>query len=176
MWHNPAPAWPFQDENKRPLPREKALANRKVHIDAVAGHFRGKVIGWDVVNEAISDAPGEYLRDTPARRAIGDDYVVKAFEIAEAADPGAELYDNDYSNENPEKRGKTIRAKFYREVFEALGKHRDVVTRVTFWGTHDGTSWLNSWPTRWRTNHELWLDRELRPKAAHVAVVEALGK
>ena len=72
-------------------------------------HFKGKVIGWDVVNEAISDAGDDYLRDTPARRAIGDDYIVKAFEFAHAADPDAELYYNDYSNENPEKLKKTIR-------------------------------------------------------------------
>ena len=45
----------------------------------------------------------QYLRDTPARRAIGDDYIVKAFEFAHAADPDAELYYNDYGNEEPEK-------------------------------------------------------------------------
>ncbi len=29
------------------------------------GHFKRKVVGWDVVNEAIGDAEGQYLRDTP---------------------------------------------------------------------------------------------------------------
>jgi endo-1,4-beta-xylanase len=49
------------------------LRELKDHIEGVMGHFKGTVIGWDVVNEAIGDAKGEYLRDIPARRAIGDD-------------------------------------------------------------------------------------------------------
>jgi GH35 family endo-1,4-beta-xylanase/lysophospholipase L1-like esterase len=108
-WHSQTPAWLFRGADGRPLPRAEALRNLKAHIDGVVGHFKGKVIGWDVVNEAISDQPGEYLRNTPARRAIGDDYIEKAFEFAHAADPDAELYYNDYSNERPEKREKTIR-------------------------------------------------------------------
>ena len=103
-WHGQSPAWMFRGPDGKPLPRDEALRNLKGHIDAVVGHFKGKVIGWDVVNEAISDAKDQYLRDTPARRAIGDDYIVKAFEFAHAADPDAELYYNDYGNENAEKR------------------------------------------------------------------------
>jgi endo-1,4-beta-xylanase len=65
-----------------------------------------------VVNEAISDKPlkpWEYLRDTPALRAIGDDYVRKAFEFAHAADPDVRLYYNDYNVENPVKLRKVLR-------------------------------------------------------------------
>jgi endo-1,4-beta-xylanase len=109
LWHNQIPDWMFLDVNHQPLPREQALANLKEHIDGVMGHFKGKVIGWDVVNEAISDTPDEYLRKTPALAAIGDDYIAKAFEYAHAADPDAELYYNDYSNENPDKLAKNIR-------------------------------------------------------------------
>ena len=108
-WHSQSPAFLFRGPDGKPLPRDEALKNLKDHIDGVVGHFKGKVVGWDVVNEAISDAKGEYLRDTPARRAIGDDYIVKAFEFAHAADPDAELYYNDYGNEHPEKLEKTIR-------------------------------------------------------------------
>ncbi|HEU5433657.1 MAG TPA: endo-1,4-beta-xylanase, partial [Thermomicrobiales bacterium] len=108
-WHSQTPAWLFRGEDGKPLPRAEALRNLKEHIDAVVGHFKGKVLGWDVVNEAIGDTKGQYLRDTPARRAIGDDYIIRAFELAHAADPDAELYYNDYNNEQPEKREKTIR-------------------------------------------------------------------
>ena len=108
-WHSQSPRFLFRGPDGKPLPRDEALRNLKGHIDAVVGHFKGKVIGWDVVNEALSDAKDGYLRDTPARRAIGDDYLVKAFEFAHAADPDVELYYNDYSNEQPEKREKTIR-------------------------------------------------------------------
>ena len=71
VWHQQSPKWMFSDAEGKPLAREQALANMKAHIDAVAGHFKGKVIGWDVVNEAISDSGNEYLRDTPALRAGG---------------------------------------------------------------------------------------------------------
>ena len=123
-WHSQSPAWMFRGPDGKPLPRDEALRNLKDHIDAVVGHFKGKVIGWDVVNEAISDAKDGYLRDTPARRAIGDDYIVKAFEFAHAADPDAELYYNDYGNENPEKLEKTIR--LIREL-KARGVRLDAV-------------------------------------------------
>jgi GH35 family endo-1,4-beta-xylanase/lysophospholipase L1-like esterase len=108
-WHRQTPKWMFQGPDGRPLSRDEALRNLKAHIDGVVGHFKGKVLGWDVVNEAISDKPGEFLRDTPARRAIGDDYIARAFEFAHAADPDAELYYNDFSDEEPAKREKTIR-------------------------------------------------------------------
>jgi endo-1,4-beta-xylanase len=108
-WHSQSPSFLYRGADGKPLPRVEALKNLKDHIDVVMGHFQGKVIGWDVVNEAISDAKGEYLRSTPARRAIGDDYIAKAFEFARAADPDAELYYNDYGNEHPEKLEKTIR-------------------------------------------------------------------
>ena len=123
-WHGQSPPWMFRGPDGKPLPRDEALRNLKGHIDAVVGHFKGKVVGWDVVNEAISDAKDEYLRDTPARRAIGDDYIVKAFEFAHAADPEAELYYNDYGNENAGKREKTIR--LIREL-KAAGVRLDAV-------------------------------------------------
>ena len=108
-WHQQSPAWLFKDERGRPLPREVALANLKEHIQAVVKHFAGKVKGWDVVNEALSESPGPDLRDTPARRAIGDDYVVKAFEYAHEADPNVELYYNDFNIEQSFKRERALR-------------------------------------------------------------------
>ena len=108
-WHQQAPRWMFQDDNGRPLPRDIALANLKAHIETVVKHYKGKVKGWDVVNEAINDGPEPYLRDTPARRAIGDDFVLKAFEFAHKADPDAELYYNDYNIELDYKRDRALR-------------------------------------------------------------------
>lgn len=108
-WHQQTPKWMFEDDDGRPLPREVALANLKTHIETVVNHYKGKVKGWDVVNEAVNDGPEPYLRDTPARRAIGDDFVLKAFEFARRADPDVELYYNDYNIELDYKRDRALR-------------------------------------------------------------------
>jgi endo-1,4-beta-xylanase len=63
----------------------------------------------------------------------------------------------------------------YGEIFKTLAKHRGQITRITFWGVDDGTSWLNFWPVRGRTNHPLLFDRNLQPKPAFEAVVQAFG-
>src|SRR5207302_6724706 len=107
-WHQQSPDWMFEDENKQPLPREQALANLKQHITSVMQHYKGKVVGWDVVNEAVGDSE-PYLRDTPARKAIGGDFVIRAFQFAHEADPDAQLYYNDYNIESPYKRAKGLR-------------------------------------------------------------------
>src|SRR5581483_12007999 len=54
-WHSQSPAFLFRGPDGKPLPRDEALKNLKDHIGGVMGHFKGKVIGWDVVNEAIGD-------------------------------------------------------------------------------------------------------------------------
>jgi endo-1,4-beta-xylanase len=108
-WHTQAPQWLFRDDGGWPLRRESALANLKEHIETVVKHYRGRVKGWDVVNEAINDAAEPDLRDTPARRAIGDDFVLKAFQFAHEADPGAELYYNDYGIDVGGKRERALR-------------------------------------------------------------------
>lgn len=64
-------------------------------------------------------------------------------------------------------------ARRYADIFALFLKHEDVVDRVTFWGVADGDSWLNNWPVRGRTNHPLLFDRQLQPKPAFQAVVEA---
>jgi len=61
-------------------------------------------------------------------------------------------------------------AEQYARLFALFFKHDDKISRVTFWGLHDGRSWLNNWPRR-RTNHPLFWDRELQPKPAFSAVL-----
>lgn len=66
--------------------------------------------------------------------------------------------------------------KRYADLFAVFWKHRDVVNRVTFWGTTDRTSWLNNWPVRGRTSYPLLFDREGKPKPAFYAVLKAAQK
>ena len=106
VWHNQTPQWVFQDANGNPVSRDTLLQRLHDHIRTVVGRYRGRIKGWDVVNEAI-DEDGS-LRKTPWLEIIGEDYLVKAFEFAREADPQAELYYNDYSVENAPKRNGVI--------------------------------------------------------------------
>ena len=107
-WHQQTPDWFFQpDADEKPI-RERL----RDHIHTVVERYRGRIHGWDVVNEAIADdaaAVAGYLRETPWLRALGDDYLRFAFECAREADPAAELYYNDYNLERPAKRQRALR-------------------------------------------------------------------
>ena len=256
-WHQQCPDWFYAGRS-----RGESLTQLESHIAKVAGRYRGKLQGWDVVNEAIADR-GEGLRATPALQAIGEDYVLRAFEFAQAADPHAELYYNDFNIEEPGKRDRTLRlleqlksagarvdgvgiqghwqldqvpfeqlrtaiqayrrldlkvmiteldidvverpdcgadvsvlraytleedvyregcpapvlarqAEQYARLFEIFSE-AEAVSRVSFWGLHDGRTWLNSWPGK-RTNHPLLFDRDCRPKPAYHAVLAAAAR
>jgi endo-1,4-beta-xylanase len=80
------------------------------HIETVAGHFRGAVSSWDVVNEPVAEL-GEGLRDSLWSRNLGaEDHILMAFETAAQADPGAVLFLNDYNLEvRPNKRATFMR-------------------------------------------------------------------
>ncbi|QHJ13933.1 Endo-1,4-beta-xylanase A [Paraglaciecola mesophila] len=101
VWHSQTPDWVFEDAQGKPLSREALLARMKEHIHTVVGRYKGKIKGWDIVNEALNEDGS--LRDSKWREIIGDDYIEKAFTYAHAADPKAELYYNDYNMYKPEK-------------------------------------------------------------------------
>ncbi len=102
VWHSQTPRWVFQDPGGGPLGREALLERMREHIHTVVGRYRGRVHGWDVVNEALNE--DGTLRKSPWLTIIGEDYIAKAFEYAREADPEAELYYNDYNLEYEAKR------------------------------------------------------------------------
>lgn len=102
VWHNQTPAWVFEDEKKQPLTREALLQRMRDHIFTVVGRYKGRIKGWDVVNEALNQ--DGTMRRSPWLKIIGEDYLVRAFEFAHEADPAAELYYNDYDLALPAKR------------------------------------------------------------------------
>lgn len=74
------------------------------YISDVMGRYKGRIRGWDVVNEPIWD-DGRGLRDCLWRKVLGDDYIGLAFEAAHRTDPSAILFLNDYNLEfTPKKR------------------------------------------------------------------------
>ena len=109
VWHGQTPEWVFKGPDGKDASRELLLERMREHIQKVAGRYRGKLKGWDVVNEAVADGGPDLLRDTPWRRILGEEFVAKAYEFARQADPGAELYYNEYGLENPAKRERTLR-------------------------------------------------------------------
>ncbi len=253
VWHSQPPRWMFTDANGKQVSREVLIGRMYNHIMTVVTHYKGKVKGWDVVNEAIED-DGSY-RKSPYYNIIGPEFIELAFQFAHEADPDAELYLNDYSMAKPAKRemyvklirnlkakglridaigmqshngynypdyveyeksieafaaegvkvmlteldinmlpnphgfsGAEISQKFelqqkynpyvngldkkaqklfdqrYLELFKIIERHKDVISRVTFWGVNDGNSWLNGWPVAGRTNYPLLFDRNNQAK------------
>lgn len=108
------PAWFFRDGTNA-AGREPLLARMRAHIAAVAGRYRGRMVMWDVVNEALDDGTN-FLRPSGWTRACDGDFIAEAFHAARAADPQALLIYNDYNNELPAKRAKQVRlVKWLRE-------------------------------------------------------------
>jgi endo-1,4-beta-xylanase len=232
------------------------------HITTVASRYDGKILSWDVVNEAL-DEDGS-MRKTIFLEKLGPGYVVEAFRLAQKAAPHTELYYNDFNIEEPGKRAGAIKlikeiqaagvridgvgiqghwhlgtlpfkeieesivefaklgikvaftevdisvtpnvfahntadvnatskdrsAKMnpyanglpdsvrqrltndYVELFKILLRHKDAVSRITFWGLNDGQSWLNDWPIPGRTDYPLLFDRNFQPKDIYYKLIE----
>ena len=102
VWHNQTPAWVFKDAD-----RETLLRRLRDHIATMVGRYKGRINGWDVVNEALNQ--DGTMRQSPWLKIIGDDYLEKAFQFAHEADPSAELYYNDYDLELPAKRAGAVK-------------------------------------------------------------------
>ena len=253
VWHSQQPRWMFVDKEGKKVTRAMLIDRMYHHITTVVRHFKGQIIGWDVVNESVND--DGTMRHTPYYDIIGPDYIELAFRFAHEADPDAELYLNDYSTANPKKRAtycriiRELKAKGIRidamgmqshngldypdlkeweasidsfaacgvkvmltefdlnvlpsperfggaevsqnfnykdkldpyrngitkeatkrfeqryiDMFNIIKRHKEQISRVTFWGVDDGTSWLNDFPVHGRTNYPLFFDRNYKAK------------
>lgn len=262
VWHNQTPRWVFEDGAGKPASRDTLIARMRSHIFGVIGRYKGRIGGWDVVNEAVAEDGS--LRQSPWLRIIGPEYIAMAFRFAREADPAAELYYNDFSVEAKAKRAGIVRlvrslreqgvpitgigmqehqkldwptagaidsaivdlaalglplmvteldvdplpsnrgqrtevveqelqrtgapdpyraglpdsvqfmlARRYGEIVRVYLAHRNVISRMTFWGVADGDSWLNNFPVRGRTNYPLLFDRRGMAKPAFDSVLHA---
>ena len=260
VWHNQTPAWVFQNSSGGTVSRDTLIARMRSHIVTVVGRYKGRIHGWDVVNEAVGEDGS--LRPSPWLRIIGPEYIPMAFRFAHEADPSAELNYNDFGVESAAKRAGIVRlvtslrvegipitaigmqehekldwptvgaidsaivdlaatgvrlmiteldvdvlpsnrgqrteaieeqltrsgapdpyraglpdsvqqalARRYGEIVRVYLAHRDVISRLTFWGVDDGDSWLNNFPVRGRVNYPLLFDRRGMSKAAFDTVI-----
>lgn len=101
IWHSQIGKWMFVDDQGKDVSPEVLKERMHQHIAAVVGRYKGRVKGWDVVNEAFEDN-GSY-RNSKFFQILGKDFIKYAFQFAHEADPDAELYYNDYNVENPAK-------------------------------------------------------------------------
>jgi len=106
VWHAQAPKWFFTDSLGNEVTPEVLKERMKKHIYTVVGRYKGKVKGWDVVNEAIED-DGSF-RKSKYYKILGEDFIKYAFQYASEADPDCELYYNDYSMANPGRRAGVV--------------------------------------------------------------------
>ncbi|GHT17080.1 beta-xylanase [Bacteroidia bacterium] len=265
VWHSQTPAWFFVDKDGREVSRDTLLARIKSHITTVVSRYKGRIKGWDVVNEAIME-DGSF-RQSPFLRIIGKEFIDSAFVWAHAADPAAELYYNDYAMAHEGKRnavvallnhlkqngiridaagmqghagidhpdfgefeksinafaatgakvmiteldisilptpnpniGADVSAKFeyqqkmnpypdglpadvdsawnarVADFFALFLKYKNVVTRVTLWGTGDANTWRNDWPIPGRKDYPLLFDRNYRAKPCVEKIIELAEK
>ncbi len=107
IWHSQAPKWFFTDSLGNLVSRDVMTERMYKHISTVVNRYKGKIKGWDVVNEAILD-DGSY-RNSKFYQILGKDFIKLAFKFAHEADPEAELYYNDYSMAGKAKRDGVVK-------------------------------------------------------------------
>ncbi|MBC6460450.1 endo-1,4-beta-xylanase [Actinomadura sp. HBU206391] len=92
VWHSQLPGWVSGVSSGTDL-----LQAMRNHVSNVAGHYQGKIVYWDVVNEAFEENGSR--RQSVFQQRIGNSYIEEAFRAARAADPGAKLCYNDYNTD-----------------------------------------------------------------------------
>lgn len=94
IWHSQLAPWFCVDKDGKNVSPEVLKQRMKDHITTVVSRYKGRIHGWDVVNEAILE-DGSY-RKTKFYEILGEEYIPLAFQYAHEADPETELYYNDY--------------------------------------------------------------------------------
>ncbi|CAE6521248.1 unnamed protein product [Rhizoctonia solani] len=94
VWHSQLAPW--VSANNYTAPELKKIMKR--HVQTVAGHYRGQIYAWDVVNEAFNE-DGTF-RESIWYNTFGEDYIEWAFRWAHEADPYSIKYYNDYNFES----------------------------------------------------------------------------
>lgn len=112
VWHSQLAPWFLVDSTGNYVSAEVLKERMRRHIHTLVGRYKGRVKGWDVVNEAIME-DGSY-RHSPFYEILGEEFIPLAFQYAHEADPDVELYINDYSMAKPAKRQR------YLELVDSL--------------------------------------------------------
>jgi endo-1,4-beta-xylanase len=152
VWHIAVPSWVLNGN----WTSTTLLDVMRTHINTVVTHYKntypGVVKYWDVVNEAVSDN-GQTLRfsDSIWNRVIGSSYIDEAFLAANAADPTAKLFYNDYGGEDLGVKSNTIynlvagmKARGVPIHGIGLQAHVDINNPPTYWEIVDNINRLGA--------------------------------
>lgn len=126
VWHSQLASYMEEVNNADQMDRLM-----KDHIRNVMGRYKGRIHGWDVVNEALNE--DGTLRETVFLKALGPDYIKKAFRYAHETDTTCELYYNDYNLAVKSKREGAI--KIIKEL-QAAGIRVDGIGMQGHWNLH----------------------------------------
>ena len=107
IWHSQLAPWFCVDQKGNNVSAEVLKQRMKDHITTIVTRYKGKIKGWDVVNEAIEE-DGSY-RKTKFYEILGEEYIPLAFQYAHEADADAELYYNDYGMNVPGRRDAVVK-------------------------------------------------------------------
>ncbi len=107
IWHSQCPRWFCTDKDGKNVSPEVLKERMKNHIFTLVQRYKGKLKGWDVVNEAIME-DGSY-RKSKFYEILGEEFIPLAFQYAHEADPDIELYYNDYSMSAEGKRNAVVK-------------------------------------------------------------------
>ena len=102
IWHSQLAPWFCVDEKGNNVTPEVLKQRMKDHITTIVTRYKGRIKGWDVVNEAILE-DGSY-RKSKFYEILGEEFIPLAFQYTHEDDPDAELYYNDYAMNMPGKR------------------------------------------------------------------------
>jgi endo-1,4-beta-xylanase len=126
LWYHRTPSWYFDLPSRQE--QERAVVR---HIQELAGHYRGKIHSWDVVNEPIElmDGRPDGLRTKVFLETLGPEYLDLAYRTAKQADPAARLVVNEYDIEldAPEQEARRVALLHLLEKMKGSGTPVDAV-------------------------------------------------
>ena len=96
VWHSQLAD--FMNTSSSSLEFSKHVEN---HINTLVSRYKGKIDAWDVVNEAFNE-DGSF-RESVFYNHMGENYIEEVFQLAQKADPEADLIYNDYNLYKPAK-------------------------------------------------------------------------
>jgi len=94
IWHGQLPGWVNSINNRNTL-----TTAIQTHINTVMARYKGRIYGWDVVNEVLNEDGS--MRSSVYSNVMQEDFIGVGFRAAKAADPAAVLYINDYNLDTP---------------------------------------------------------------------------